>query len=76
MPGLRSIELRILAVGETVRDLSGEFLANGEVGVWAPAKGYVVRRVRREKMPRFGSHWKYLLPDTQPSFLPSKSIDF
>lgn len=70
MPGLRSMELRILAVGETVRDLSGEFLAKGDVGVWAPDMGYVVRRVSREKMPRLGSHWKYLLPDTQPSFLP------
>jgi len=58
MPGLRIIELRTLAVGDTVRERSGEFLDKGEVGVMAPDNGYVVRRVRREKMPRFGSHWK------------------
>lgn len=58
MPGLRNMELRTLAVGEPVRERSGECLPNGDVGVMAPDKGYVVRRVRREKMPRFGSHWK------------------
>lgn len=58
LPGLRRNELRILAVGETVRERSGEFLAKGDVGVWAPGNGANVRRVNREKIPRLGSHWK------------------
>lgn len=69
-PGLRKKELRILAVGDTVRERSGDILLNGEVGVWAPGRGLNVRRVKRENMPRLGSHWKYRLPATQPSFLP------
>jgi hypothetical protein len=34
--------------------------------------GSRVKRVRREKIPFFGSHWKYRLPETAPSFLPKK----
>lgn len=33
LPGLRWNELRILAVGETVRERSGDIFDNGEVGV-------------------------------------------
>lgn len=58
VPGLRNMELRTLAVGEPVRERSGDVLPSGDVGVIAPDSGYVVRRVRREKTPRFGSHWK------------------
>lgn len=32
--------------------------------------GSRVKRVRREKMPFLGSHWKYRFPETAPSFLP------
>lgn len=39
-------------------------------GVVADASGSRVSRGRREKIPFFGSHWKYRLPDTDPSFLP------
>lgn len=35
--------------------------------------GSIVSRVNRENIPRFGSHWKYRLPDTHPSFLPLAS---
>lgn len=35
--------------------------------------GSNVSLVNLEKIPRFGSHWKYRLPDTQPSFLPLAS---
>lgn len=58
LPGLRKNELRILAVGETVRERSGECFDNGDVGVWAPGKGVKVRRVKRENIPLLGSHWK------------------
>lgn len=39
----------------------------------APDNGSNVNRVNLEKIPRFGSHWKYRLPETQPSFLPLAS---
>lgn len=58
LPGLRRNELRMLAVGDTVRERSGDIFANGEVGVFAPENGANVRRVKREKIPRLGSHWK------------------
>lgn len=33
-------------------------------------KGALVRLVKRANMPFLGSHWKYLVPPTDPSFLP------
>lgn len=49
----------------------GEVVIDRKVSSWGPPlNGSRVKRVSREKMPRFASHWKYLLPDTQPSFLP------
>lgn len=33
-------------------------------------KGAEVRLVKRANMPFLGSHWKYLVPLTDPSFLP------
>ena len=45
-------------------------------GVDADANGSRVNLVRREKIPFFGSHWKYRLPDTAPSFLPKKFLCF
>lgn len=64
LPGPRRIELRMLAVGEPPRERSGECFEMGDVGVTPlPAKepppiarGANVNRVRREKMPRLGSH--------------------
>lgn len=32
--------------------------------------GYLVNLVSLEKTPFFGSHWKYRMPPTEPSFLP------
>lgn len=58
LPGLRRNELRMLAVGDTVRERSGDIFVSGEVGVFAPESGANVRRVKREKIPRLGSHWK------------------
>lgn len=38
-------------------------------------KGANVRLVRRANTPFLGSHWKYLVPPTDPSFLPKyKSV--
>lgn len=34
------------------------------------SSGTVVNLVRRENTPFFGSHWKYLMPVTEPSFFP------
>lgn len=69
----------MLCVGETVPDRDGDIMEealtlkspvgdNGSPPL--PAIGSRVKRVSRENMPRFGSHWKYRLPATQPSFLP------
>lgn len=46
----------VLAIGEYVKSLSGD----------------LVSRVSLEKIPLFGSHWKYRLPATEPSFFPEK----
>lgn len=56
LPGMRKKELRVLAVGETVRERSGEFFCNGDANVCAPGNGLNVKRVKRENIPRFGSH--------------------
>lgn len=36
----------------------------------------LVNRVRRENTPRLASHWKYLMPATDPSFFPIMFHDF
>lgn len=52
-------------------------LSGGEVGVFwvgeasvVSGNGVLVNLVNRENIPRFGSHWKYRHPATDPSFLP------
>lgn len=58
-------------------------LSGGEVGVFCVSEasevsgnGVLVNLVNRENIPRFGSHWKYRHPATDPSFLPEGSIPF
>ena len=58
-------------------------LSGGEVGVFCVGEasevsgnGVLVSLVNRENIPRFGSHWKYRHPATDPSFLPEGSIPF
>lgn len=70
-------KLRILCVGEARPERPGDaidmeltFIDTSPEDEVATASGSRVSRVRREKMPRFGSHWKQRLPETQPSFLP------
>ena len=55
-------------------------LSGGDVGVFCigdvsvtSINGSLVSLVNREKIPRFGSHWKYRDPATDPSFLPEVS---
>lgn len=53
-------------------------LSGGVVGVlWvgddASGRGCLVNLVKREKIPRLGSHWKYRQPATDPSFFPMGS---
>lgn len=36
-------------------------------------KGNLVSLVSRAKTPFFASHWKYLIPPTEPSFLPKNN---
>lgn len=70
----------MLRVGLTVPERGGDDIDRtlvfieyvGELHIMSP-NGSNVRRVSREKMPRFGSHWKYLFPETHPSFLPLAS---
>lgn len=52
-------------------------LSGGVVGVFcineiaaSSVNGVLVNLVNREKIPRFGSHWKYRHPATDPSFFP------
>jgi len=52
-----------------------EPLSGGVVGVtimliWWSLNGNLVSLVSLEKIPLFGSHWKYRLPATEPSFFP------
>lgn len=64
-----------LYVGDVVPDLAGDAIERKLVSMLdgpSDAIGSRVSRVRREKMPFLGSHWKYRLPDTAPSFLPKK----
>lgn len=42
----------------------------GEAGE-GKESGSLVNRVKRENTPFFGSHWKYLIPATDPSFFPT-----
>lgn len=58
-------------------------LSEGDVGVLSIGEiteesinCVLVSLVNREKIPRFGSHWKYREPATDPSFLPEQSLLF
>lgn len=53
-------------------------LSGGVVGVlgdmsWS-VNGVLVSLVSLEKIPLFGSHWKYRLPATEPSFFPEVQV--
>lgn len=60
-------------MGDTAPDRVGEVkdrrLRSIEVSP-APAIGSLVSLVSRENTPFLGSHWKYLFPETDPSFFP------
>lgn len=67
----------MLCVGETVPDREGDvidleltFIDKSLDDIPPPGSGSRVRRVNRENIPRFGSHWKYRFPATHPSFFP------
>lgn len=45
----------------------------GDIAAMISVNGALVSLVNRENIPRFGSHWKYRLPATDPSFLPEAS---
>lgn len=80
LDGVFPQKLFMLCVGETVPDRDGDVIDRELIFIDidkslvdvapAPASGSRVRRVKRENMPRFGSHWKYRFPATHPSFLP------
>lgn len=84
LPAAGDLEMKLetLCVGDTAPDRAGEVndrrLWSIEVSpaldeppaVAAPGNGSRVNRVSRENTPFFGSHWKYLFPETDPSFLP------
>lgn len=63
----------VLPVGETGLVFSSLLIREVEfpfdpISSWA--NGTLVSLVSLENTPFFGSHWKYLIPPTEPSFLP------
>lgn len=58
--------------GKGVENPSGLVVANEfwTIESSTEPKGAEVRLVKRANIPFLGSHWKYLVPLTDPSFLP------
>lgn len=81
MAGDLDAKLDTLCVGETAPERIGEVsdrrLWSSDVSpdppaemAPAPGSGSRVSRVNRENTPFLASHWKYRLPEIDPSFLP------
>jgi hypothetical protein len=67
-----------LYVGDVVPERKGDVIERKLESMLerpSDAIGSRVSLVSREKIPFLGSHWKYRLPETAPSFLP-KIVDF
>lgn len=65
LDGVRPERLFMLCVGEAVPDREGDvidreliFIDKSLDDIAPPGSGSRVRRVNRENIPRFGSHWK------------------
>lgn len=72
------IKLLVLPVGDSglllVPLLSGDVQTKvSPEPISGSYNGTLVKRVNRENTPFLGSHWKYRIPPTEPSFLPVKS---